>query len=348
MPFDLGGGRKLKTMAGSGGVVVFDDSTDVVALCARIMEFYAHESCGQCTPCREGSGWLARVCRRLANGEGAGGRRRAAGQHRQRHRRQHDLRAGRRGGLADAGLPDQVPRRLRGQAPPSQRRAAGRQEGGRVNAVLRDGTASASSSSSGCWPRSSLLRALHDHPQEPGHRGHVAGGDVLRPGGDLRDAVGALPGGPAGAGLRRRDHGALHLRRHDPEPRRGGAGVVAAAAGPGRPGRRLPVREVRRRRRRRPPRPRSPATVAESFGTVGGIGDLLFRDFLYPFEAISLLLLVAVVGGVVISRSHQKEVAAKGAADYRKQVHELASRDYPGAHRAARRRHGGHAAGGHH
>jgi NADH-quinone oxidoreductase subunit F len=73
VPFDLGGGRKLKTMAGSGGVVVFDDSTDVVALCARIMEFYAHESCGQCTPCREGSGWLARVCRRMARGEGEPG-----------------------------------------------------------------------------------------------------------------------------------------------------------------------------------------------------------------------------------------------------------------------------------
>jgi len=40
---------------------------------ARIMEFYAHESCGQCTPCREGSGWLARVCRRLANGQGEPG-----------------------------------------------------------------------------------------------------------------------------------------------------------------------------------------------------------------------------------------------------------------------------------
>jgi NADH-quinone oxidoreductase subunit F len=73
VPFDLGGGRKLKTMAGSGGIVVFDDSTDVVALCARIMQFYAHESCGQCTPCREGSGWLARVCKRLARGEGQAG-----------------------------------------------------------------------------------------------------------------------------------------------------------------------------------------------------------------------------------------------------------------------------------
>ena len=37
------------------------------------MEFYAHESCGQCTPCREGSGWLSRVCRRLARGEGEAG-----------------------------------------------------------------------------------------------------------------------------------------------------------------------------------------------------------------------------------------------------------------------------------
>jgi NADH-quinone oxidoreductase subunit F len=73
VPFDMGGGRRLKTMAGSGGVVVFDDSTDVVAFCARIMKFYAHESCGQCTPCREGTGWLARVCQRLADGDGRPG-----------------------------------------------------------------------------------------------------------------------------------------------------------------------------------------------------------------------------------------------------------------------------------
>lgn len=73
VPFDMGAGRKLKTMAGSGGIVVFDDTTDVVALCARIMKFYAHESCGQCTPCREGTGWLARVCQRLADGDGRPG-----------------------------------------------------------------------------------------------------------------------------------------------------------------------------------------------------------------------------------------------------------------------------------
>ena len=73
VPFDMGGGRHLKTMAGSGGVVIFDETTDVVAFCATIMRFYAHESCGQCTPCREGTAWLARVCSRLADGEGRPG-----------------------------------------------------------------------------------------------------------------------------------------------------------------------------------------------------------------------------------------------------------------------------------
>jgi NADH-quinone oxidoreductase subunit F len=73
VPFDMGAGRRLKTMAGSGGIVVFDDQTDVVGLCWRIMKFYAHESCGQCTPCREGTGWLERVCRRLVDGEGRPG-----------------------------------------------------------------------------------------------------------------------------------------------------------------------------------------------------------------------------------------------------------------------------------
>ena len=76
--------------------------------------------------------------------------------------------------------------------------------------------------------------------------------------------------------------------------------------------------------------PGPPPAVSETFGSVGAVGDLLFRDFLYPFEAISLLLLVAIVGGVVVSRSHQKEVAAVEAAAYRKQIEELARQDFPG------------------
>ncbi len=88
-----------------------------------------------------------------------------------------------------------------------------------------------------------------------------------------------------------------------------------------------------------------PPAVSDNFGTVATIGDLLFRDYLYPFEAISLLLLVAIVGGVVISRSHQKEVAATRAADYRNQFHDLAHSDYPGIGAADA---GDPSAGGHH
>src|SRR5689334_6858466 len=68
--FDLGGGRVLRTMAGSGGVVVMDDHTDIPKATWRIMKFFAHESCGQCTPCREGTGWLEKVARRVAEGNG--------------------------------------------------------------------------------------------------------------------------------------------------------------------------------------------------------------------------------------------------------------------------------------
>ena len=71
-PFQWAGGT-LRSMPGSGAIVVIEEGTCMVALCARIMRFYAHESCGQCTPCREGSGWLARVCTRLARGEGRPG-----------------------------------------------------------------------------------------------------------------------------------------------------------------------------------------------------------------------------------------------------------------------------------
>ena len=73
VPLLWGGGRTLKSSPGSGAVIVMDESTDLVAVCARIMRFYAHESCGQCTPCREGSGWLAKMCSRVAEGLGKPG-----------------------------------------------------------------------------------------------------------------------------------------------------------------------------------------------------------------------------------------------------------------------------------
>jgi NADH-quinone oxidoreductase subunit F len=67
--FDMGGGRTLRTMAGSGGVMVMNEKADLIRVCWRIMKFYAHESCGQCTPCREGTGWLERVMRRFSAGD---------------------------------------------------------------------------------------------------------------------------------------------------------------------------------------------------------------------------------------------------------------------------------------
>jgi NADH-quinone oxidoreductase subunit F len=61
------------SMAGSGGVIVMDDSRDMVWALNNINEFYGHESCGQCTPCREGSLWMQKITARLLDGAGAEG-----------------------------------------------------------------------------------------------------------------------------------------------------------------------------------------------------------------------------------------------------------------------------------
>ncbi len=60
--------KDLKTGLGTAAVIVMDKSTDVVRAIARISYFYKHESCGQCTPCREGTGWMWRVLTRMADG----------------------------------------------------------------------------------------------------------------------------------------------------------------------------------------------------------------------------------------------------------------------------------------
>lgn len=61
---------KVKSALGTAGVIVMDKSTDIVRAIARLSKFYMHESCGQCTPCREGTGWMWRMLTRLADGEG--------------------------------------------------------------------------------------------------------------------------------------------------------------------------------------------------------------------------------------------------------------------------------------
>jgi NADH-quinone oxidoreductase subunit F len=60
---------KLKSGMGTAAIIVLDKSADVVKAIARIAYFYKHESCGQCTPCREGTGWMWRVLERMARGE---------------------------------------------------------------------------------------------------------------------------------------------------------------------------------------------------------------------------------------------------------------------------------------
>ena len=60
----------VKSGLGTAAVVVMDKSTDIIKAFARLAQFYKHESCGQCTPCREGTGWMWRVLTRLQKGDG--------------------------------------------------------------------------------------------------------------------------------------------------------------------------------------------------------------------------------------------------------------------------------------
>ena len=68
LPMDFDSLAMVGSMAGSGGVIVMDDSVSMVEALANINSFYAHESCGQCTPCREGSLWMKRITSRMVLG----------------------------------------------------------------------------------------------------------------------------------------------------------------------------------------------------------------------------------------------------------------------------------------
>ena len=70
LPMDFDSLAKAKSMLGSGGVVVMDEDTDMVKVALRIMRFYAHESCGWCVPCREGTTWLRKMLQRIVDGYG--------------------------------------------------------------------------------------------------------------------------------------------------------------------------------------------------------------------------------------------------------------------------------------
>jgi NADH-quinone oxidoreductase subunit F len=73
LPMDFDSLAKAGSMLGSGGVVVIDEDTCMVDLARRIMHFYAHESCGWCIPCREGTEWLSQMLDRFHAGGGRAG-----------------------------------------------------------------------------------------------------------------------------------------------------------------------------------------------------------------------------------------------------------------------------------
>jgi len=70
IPMDYDTLAKVGSMLGSGGMVVLDETTDMVKFALRIMRFYAHESCGWCIPCREGTAWLRKILQRFDDGGG--------------------------------------------------------------------------------------------------------------------------------------------------------------------------------------------------------------------------------------------------------------------------------------
>jgi NADH-quinone oxidoreductase subunit F len=69
VPYDFDSMAKAGSMLGSGAIIVVDDSTPIVELALKVAKFYRHESCGKCTPCREGTNWTVKMLERIDNGE---------------------------------------------------------------------------------------------------------------------------------------------------------------------------------------------------------------------------------------------------------------------------------------
>jgi hypothetical protein len=112
VPMDFDSLAMIGTMGGSGGVIVMDDSVNMVEALANINAFYSHESCGQCTPCREGSLWMKKITTRMVHGEARERGRRAAQERGRPDPRPHHLRLRRGLLVADPELHREVRRRV--------------------------------------------------------------------------------------------------------------------------------------------------------------------------------------------------------------------------------------------
>ena len=69
LPYDFDSMAKAGSMLGSGAIIVVDDSNSVVDVALTLAKFYRHESCGKCTPCREGTNWTVKMLERIQSGE---------------------------------------------------------------------------------------------------------------------------------------------------------------------------------------------------------------------------------------------------------------------------------------
>ena len=69
LPYDFDSMAKAGSMLGSGAIIVVDDSVSVVDVALKLAKFYRHESCGKCTPCREGTNWTVKMLQRVESGE---------------------------------------------------------------------------------------------------------------------------------------------------------------------------------------------------------------------------------------------------------------------------------------
>jgi NADH-quinone oxidoreductase subunit F len=70
LPLETGAVGQAGSMLGSGAIIVMDETTDAVKACHRVVRFFARESCGKCTPCREGTAWLEKILHRIIDGDG--------------------------------------------------------------------------------------------------------------------------------------------------------------------------------------------------------------------------------------------------------------------------------------
>ena len=114
---DVDGLKNAGTMIGSAGVIVMDETVSIPEALMVVARFYAHESCGQCTPCRESTGWIYKMGHRIVEGQGAQGRPRHDPRRRQARRRHDHLRLLRRRRRPLHLLHRKVPERVRGAMP---------------------------------------------------------------------------------------------------------------------------------------------------------------------------------------------------------------------------------------